>query len=188
MSALPTIGKMLRNWDRTVALHCTFAVGRGAAIVAERPVARAAMHGGLIFAHTMWTRKRSTCCCGWKQLERDCIFKQFVRGLGAHLCAARACKCTIRTRTCQLLRTPTAGLVKAWVNLHSRRGRDKGDVREWRERTENRLRVGVQSQQTQSRSTAVDTYHWPPLARLPLVRLLAVDARCTSRDCLHNSK
>ena len=142
MSALPTIGKMLRNREETVVLHCTFAVGSGAAIVAEGPVARAAMHCGLIFAHTMWTRKRSTCCCGWKQLERDCIFKQFVRGLGAHLCAAWACKCAIRARTCQLLRTPTAGLVKAWVNLHSRRGRDKGNVREWRERTENRLRVG----------------------------------------------
>ena len=179
---------MLRNRDETVVLHCTFAVGRGTAIVAEGPVARAAMHGGLIFTLTNVTRKCSTCCCGWKQLERDCIFKQFVRGLGAHLCAARACKCAIRTRTRQLLCTPTAGLVKAWVNLHSRRGRDKGNVREWRERTENRLKIGAQSQQSQSHSNAVGTYQWPPLARLPLVRLLAVNARCTSRDCLHNSE
>ena len=179
---------MFGNRDETVDLHCTFAVRKSAAIITEGPVARAAMHCGLIFTLTNVTRKRSTCCCGWKQLERDCIFKQFVRGLEAHLCAARACKCAIRTRNRQLLRTPAAGLVKAWVNLHSRRGRDKGDVREWRERTENRLRVGVQSQQTQSHSTAVGTYHWPPLARLPLVRLLAVDARCTSRDSLHNSK
>ena len=133
---------MFGNRDETVDLHCTFAVSKGAAIVAEGLVARAAMHCGLIFAHTMWTRKRSTCCCGWKQLERDCIFKQFVRGLGAHLCAAWACECTICTRTRQLHRTPTAGLVKAWVNLHSRRGRDKGDVRVPRESGEREQKIG----------------------------------------------
>ena len=132
MSAPPTIGKMLRNRDETVVLHCTFAVGSGAAIVAEGPVARAAMHCGLIFTLTNVTRKRSTCCCGWKQLERDCIFKQFVRGFGAHLCAARACKCAIRARIRQLHRTPTAGLVKAWVNLH-KRARQR-NVREWSEK------------------------------------------------------
>jgi hypothetical protein len=109
---------MFGNQDWHMCLHRTFSVHTRTAIIAEGAIARAAVHGRLVFTHAVdatWDALASTTR---QQLQGDHVIQQFGSGFGGWAAAGWACEHTLRhTPLLHLDCTPTAGLVEASVKL-----------------------------------------------------------------------
>jgi hypothetical protein len=117
-SSATTTGEMFSNRDWCVGFHCTFAVCARAAVIAKELVARSTVYRHIIFTHAHCAGRGCTAIIRSQQPQHHHVIQQSSGGFDGDLAAARAGEGSLHCGIpLQLYRTPTAGLVKALVQL-----------------------------------------------------------------------